>query len=219
METADPFIEAVKDGALATVAQMLERDPALVNARSQSGISAVLMAIYYGEPGIADLLIAKGAPLDIFEATAAGRGERVKELLGHDPTLANAYATDGFQPLGLASFFGHKNIADLLLEHGAEVNSASRNGQHVQPLHSAAASQQLEIVRALLAHGADVNATQEGGFTPLQEAAQNGQVEMVELLLSYGADVNAKNAAGHTALDLALQKGHTRVVDLLHQPH
>jgi ankyrin repeat protein len=217
METTNVFLEAVKEGDQATVAQLLERDPSLVHAQSPSGLSPVLMAIYYGEAGIADLLIAKGAHLNLFEATAAGRLERVKELLAHDPTLVNAYAADGFQPLGLASFFGHKPIVDWLLGQGAEVNSASRNAQRVQPLHSAAASQHLEIARALLAQGADVNAVQEDGFTPLQEAAQNGQLGMVELCLSYGADINARNAAGHTALDLALKKGHTAVANLLRQ--
>ena len=103
-------------------------------------MSDVLQAIYRGDRDEADRLAA-GTELDVFEASALGRSERVRELLDADPSLANAWADDGFQPLGLASFFGHAETAALLVERGAEVNSASRNQMQVMPLHSAAAAQ------------------------------------------------------------------------------
>ena len=117
--------------------------------------------------------------------------------------------------MGLAAFFGHTAIAQLLLEHGADINAASRNGQRVMPLHSSVAGQHLALTKLLLEHGADVNATQEGGFTSLQGAAQNGQHEMVELLLKYGADKNARSDGGQTALDIARAEGHEAVATLL----
>src|SRR5439155_4037813 len=55
-------------------------------------------------------------------------------------SAANAWAEDGFQPLGLASFFGHVDTARVLVEGGADVNSASRNDFKVMPLHSACAA-------------------------------------------------------------------------------
>ncbi len=69
-------------------------------------MSDVLQAIYRGDPGEAERLAA-GRELDVFEASALGHAERLRELLDEDPSLANAWAGDGFQPLGLASFFGH----------------------------------------------------------------------------------------------------------------
>src|SRR5919204_2389995 len=102
-------------------------------------MSDVLQAIYRGDREEAERL-ASGRELDVFEAAALGRAERLRELLDTDPSLANAWAEDGFQPLGLASFFGHVDAARLLVERGAEVNSASRNQMKVMPLHSAAAT-------------------------------------------------------------------------------
>src|SRR5919201_498276 len=139
-------------------------------------MSDVLDAIYRGDRDGAERL-AEGRELDVFEAAALGRTERVRELLDADPTLANAWADDGFQPLGLASFFGHADTARLLVERGAEVNSASRNQMKVMPLHSAAAVQdadvRYEIAKLLLDAGADPTVRQQDEYTPLMAAEQH----------------------------------------------
>ena len=103
-------------------------------------MSELLLAIYRGDQARTDELLAANPELDVFEAAALGRTVRLRELLDEDPDLANAWAGDGFQPLGLASFFGHVEAARLLVERGAEDNSASRNDMKVMPLHSAAAT-------------------------------------------------------------------------------
>lgn len=207
------FFQALQEGDLPVVEQLIDQDPKLVNAKNESGLSAVLIAIYYGKPDIADLLIRRGAHLDVFEAAAAGKLARVEVLLDEDPTVVNAYANDGFQPLGLASFFGHVQIVDFLLRRGAAVNSASKNAQQVMPLHSAVAGQNLDIAPRLLESGADVNARQAHGYTPLHGAAQNGQLEMVELLLSHNAAWRMQSADGKTPISLAEAQGHERVVN------
>jgi hypothetical protein len=206
------LFKAIQTGDLPRVTALLDRDARLVNARDENGLSAVLFATYHGRPAIAQLLVAKSAQLNIFEASAVGQLDRVSELVETQPDLVNAYSENGFQPLGLASFFGYVSVAEFLLEHGAEVNSPSRNAQRVMPLHSAAAGRHLTIMQALLAHGADPNARQADDFTPLHAAAQNGQIEMVELLLAHGADVNAK-ANGKTPLAFAIEQKHQAATD------
>src|ERR671937_3324543 len=136
-------------------------------------MSDVLEAIYRGDREEAQRLTS-GRELYVFEASALGRGERLRELLDADPSLANAWADDGFQPLGLASFFGNADAARVLLDYGADVNSASRNQMKVMPLHSAAAAQdpdvRYEISKLLLEAGADPNARQQDEYTPLMAA-------------------------------------------------
>jgi uncharacterized protein len=153
-------------------------------------MSDVLDAVYRGDRDEAERLAA-GRDLDVFEAAALGRTERLRELLAEDPSRANAFADDGFQPLGLASFFGHVDAARLLVEQSAEVNSASQNQMKVMPLHSAAAAQdpqvRYEIAKLLLEAGADPNARQQDEFTPLMAADQHGDAPLRELLVEYGA--------------------------------
>lgn len=183
----DQFFSAIKRGDCDTVRAILKEKPEMAQAREPGGPSAVLLATYYQQPEIARLIMENGAPLDLFEASATGQVERAAEILDLDPDLVNAYAPDGFQPLGLAAFFGHLKVAELLLARGAQVNSPSRNDLRVYPINSAAAGSHLEIVRLLLDHGADPNARQGENFTPIQAAVENGNEAMKQLLIDYGA--------------------------------
>jgi uncharacterized protein len=155
-------------------------------------MSELLQAIYRGDQARADELLDADPELDVFEAAAVGRTERLRALLDEDPPLANAWAKDGFQPLGLASFFGHVDAARVLVERGAEVNSASRNDFKVMPLHSAAATGdsdvRYELAKLLLEHGADANARQQDDFTPLMAADQHGDDRLRALLIEHGAE-------------------------------
>lgn len=146
-----------------------------------------LDALYRGDAGRAEELAPPDGELDVFGAAALGRTERVRELVDADPALANAFAFDGFQPLGLAVFFGHPDTAALLVERGADVSTPSRNDFGVTPLHSACAARDLATVRLLLERGADPNVPQPSGFTPLDAAREHGDEELERLLREVGA--------------------------------
>jgi ankyrin repeat protein len=156
-------------------------------------MSDVLAALYRGDRDEAERLAA-GRELDVFEAAALGRTDRLQELLDDDPTRATAFGDDGFHPLGLACFFGHLEAARLLLERGADVNALSRN-EHIQTaaIHASAASEgkdesvRFELVRLALEHGADPNLPQGGGFRAIDAARQNGDERVEQLLLEHGA--------------------------------
>jgi uncharacterized protein len=212
--TVDLF-EAIKKDERDLVAELLAQEPAAAGRRDERGLSAVLLACYYGRPEIVAQLLAARPELDVFEAAATGTHERVDELLDEEPELVRAWSSDGFTALHLASFFGHAEAAELLLERGADVTAVSRNELTVMPLHSAAASRHTRIARLLIEHGADLNAAQEGGFTPLHEAAQNGDRDLVELLLAEGADPGRRLHDGRLPVELAHEHGHEEVAALL----
>jgi uncharacterized protein len=214
---AKTFLQAVQEGKIPEVHGMLAQEPGLAGAKTEDGLSAVLLAVYLGHTQLGRMLAERRSDLTIFEASATGDAARVEALLAGDAKLANAYAPDGFQPLGLAAFFNYPSVARVLVGHGADVNSPARNPQQVVPLYSAAASGALEIAVLLLEHGADANARQAKQVVALHAAAQNGQVEMIELLLAHGADVNARAGNGLTPLGFALKSGHGHAAEALRE--
>jgi ankyrin repeat protein len=215
MESHEELFAAIKEGDQAAVERLVAEDRSLVNAQDGQGLSAVMTAAYHQKPEIVTLLLKKRAKLTIFEACAVGKTERVKSMLMRRPRLLNEFSADGFQPLGLASYFGHVEVVRFLLESGAEVNTPSQNGLKVTPLNSAAAGRHYEIAMLLLERDANPNIRQEGDFVPLHSAAMNGQIEMVKLLLQYGADKDMKSLDGKTARDYALENGHKVVAEVL----
>jgi len=214
MNETGRLFDSIQKGNADEVSKLIDGDPTLLGAR-RSGVSPLLTAVYYRQPAVVRILLERATTLDVFEASAVGDVGRLGELLAEDPARANAVASDGFTPLGLASFFGHAGSARLLLENGADPNLPAQNATRVAPLHSAVAGGNTEIVRDLLAHGADVHARQDLGLTALHGAAFEGTEEMIRLLLDHGADPDAKNAAGKTPADLAREQSRERAVEVL----
>ena len=85
--------------------------------------------------------------------------------------------------LHLAAQEGHKEIAELLIAKGADLN-AKTVGEWT-PLHSAASKGQKEIVELLIAEGADVNEMSFGN-TPLYWATHYKYSEIADLLRKHG---------------------------------
>lgn len=211
---SEEFFNAIRAGDRGKVEELLAKDSGLIHA-SENGLSPVLVAAYNFEPHLAEFLADKIVVLDIFEAAAIGRTTHLIRLLARNHNLVNAFATDGFQPLGLACYFGHLEAAEYLVMAGANVNTPSKNALHATPLQSAVSSGHTSIVRMLLKQGADPNVREKGGFTPLHAAAANGDVESIQMLIASGADLKLRSDEGKSALDLAEEKGHQGAVELL----
>ena len=127
----------------------------------------------------------------------------------------------GFTPLHYASFRGHKELAKLLIDHGANPNAAdTRVGR--TPLHFAVNSRRKETAQLLIEHGADINKTDKDGKTPLhlvipveyqevlneQQRQQQQQLnkDVAKLLIDLGADINVADKFGITPLHLVGDK-------------
>ncbi|MBZ5647675.1 MAG: ankyrin repeat domain-containing protein [Acidobacteriia bacterium] len=214
MKTGE-FFEAIQKGDGQRFLALLREEPGLVRARSEPCGSALLFARYCNRQEMVDELLKLNPQLDIFEAAALNKRNRVAELVSVDPEQAKAYSVDGFTALHLACFFGHPNIAEMLLRYGADANARSRNAMSVMPLHSAVAARKQRTVEWLVEYGADVNASQQGGWTALHEAARQGNRDLVEYLVSRGADITKKAENGKLAADLATENGHPEVLATL----
>lgn len=149
--------------------------------------SPVREALYSGDRNRAEEL-AEGVHLDVFDAAALGRVDRLRTLLDADPGLVASLSDDGFTPLHLACFAGGPDAVRLLVERGAPLERvAEASFARVRPLGTAAFAGNVGAARILLEAGADPNGVDSGENVPLQTAAASGNEELERLLREHGA--------------------------------
>jgi ankyrin repeat protein len=148
------------------VRAILRKNPKAGESKSADGRPALHQAVTLDCREIVKLFLHEGTKSDIF-SSVDGSGHR-------DETA-----------LLTAAFWGRYEIAEMLIEHGANVNAKAKEG--VAPLHEAARMGHVKLARLLLAHGADVNAKDDKGKTPLDWAGlHEGSPEINKLLLEHG---------------------------------
>ncbi|CAJ0957317.1 unnamed protein product [Ranitomeya imitator] len=190
-----PLHEAAAKGKY-EICKLLLQHGADSTKKNRDGNTA-LDLVKDGDTDIQDLLRGDAALLD-----AAKRGcvARVKKLC----TLENVNCRDTqgrhSTPLHLAAGYNNLEVAEYLLQHGADVNAQDKGG--LIPLHNAASYGHVDVAALLIKFNACVNATDKWAFTPLHEAAQKGRTQLCALLLAHGADPTLKNQEGQTSLDL-----------------
>ena len=208
------IFSAIDQDDLAGAQAALTADPAAGRRPHESGPTPILYALYQGHTGLAAALAEQLDDLDLAEASALGRADRLAQLLDAGAPIDGRTA-DGFTPLQLAAFFGAPAAAGLLIDRGADVDAVADNPMRIQPLHAATAGRHREITLRLIAAGAQLDGRQRHGWTPLTAAADHGDTEVVEALLAAGADATAANDDGRDAAGAAAAKGHTALAERL----
>lgn len=116
-------------------------------------------------------------------------------------------------PLQAALANGHTEVAQILLNYGADVNMRTKDWfGEFSMLGDACAEGRTSLVQWLLDYGADVNMGRTLGvhkITPLATACSHGHTNVVKLLLKYGADTSGE------VINEAAYQGHENVVQAL----
>jgi len=194
-----PIHDAARKGDQTRVVALLEQNPELVFSRDKFGNTPLHVAALHNQPTVAALLLANGADVN---------ARNVDE--NRIPRIANA----GDTPLTLALLsYQHKEMVELLLTHGADVNIMLSDGD--TPLHRAVKRDLPGDVELLLANGADPNARGYNWQSPVHLAVWQGRTRILEILLDYGADPNVKDLGGHTALYWAKANSYEKGIALL----
>jgi ankyrin repeat protein len=201
---------AVKTGNMEVVKLLVEAG-ADVNAGDWPPL---LQAVEENNTAIAEYLIDHGAnvnprgdkdpwdwgPIQYASGLKINNIEMIKLLIAKGADISVGGSITALQ---MALFTGRRDVFDLLIQHGADVNAKDYQGGYT-PLYFAIHSDDSYYMNTLIAKGADVNSKYQEGETLLGSAAITGRTESVKVLLEAGADVNARDDNGQTALHLPL---------------
>jgi len=132
-----------------------------------------------------------------------------------DHMIANLTNEEKKTPLHVAAFRGYLELIELLLHHGATIETKDELDQTA--LHVCSAAGHRECLAALLDQGGDhlLEYPDLGGNTALHHAAQGGHWHCIKLLLETAADCMVRNARGQTAYKLSVDQGHQQIAKLL----
>lgn len=187
---ADPVHDAARKGDMTRLKALVEADPSVVSSVDKMGKT----------------------PLHI--AAASNQLDAAAFLIGHGVDVSAKDKDGGFTALDLAlSSYHYIDMVRLLIDHGANVNTASSQG--ITPLDEAAMRGQADAIALLLAKGADLNARDDKGDSALLWALMMGRTDAAVALINAGADVNIGNAQGVTPLAVVKRRDNAKLEALL----
>ncbi len=157
------------------------------------------------------------------EAIAALRGneiDTVRELLQRNKLRPNVPLADGLPPLAFALAPGQTELAELLLDAGADVDTRAGS---MTALGCAIKNRDLALAKLLLARGADAESVvHDDGFTALGLAVSldNPSEDMIRLLMRYRCSPDhlfTLEGVAHSPRTLAFAKKKHGVIALFSQ--
>jgi len=230
---AIPLYYAALCGFRGLVERLLNTHPQDLNAKGGDWGAPLNVALREGHLDIALSLLDRGADGEnggektgLYSASSRGYADVVRSLIDRGADL-NAICGDyvgsddvKWTPLHVATYREHRDIAILLLEHGADTETRSSWDQTA--LYMASSLGYADIVRSLIDRGADLNAicqdyvgSDDVKWTPLHGAIYKERRDIVALLLERGANAETRSSWDQTALYMASSHGYTDVVRAL----
>ena len=114
--------EYIANADLESLDALLTANPQLATTKTSLNVSPLMLACYYKQQAVTNILLKYTTNLTLFEAAAADKNDVVENLINFRPESIDYYADDGFTALGLACYFGRYEIARYLIVKGANVN-------------------------------------------------------------------------------------------------
>jgi Tfp pilus assembly protein PilP len=216
------LIAGATKGDTALVEQTLLDGASIDAAYTAWGDSPLLAAVRGNQASVVELLIRKGARLDLFSgvseltplnvAASENHPLLVARLLkaGADPSITDVRE---HLPIHYAASEGDAASVKLLIDAKSRLNAWTNIG--LTPFANAALGGHTAIIQMFLANGIKVNDVDRNGNTMLHAAVWGNNLECARKLIELGADVNRMNAEGERPLDDAQKKERVAMIDLL----
>ncbi|MDP3278576.1 MAG: ankyrin repeat domain-containing protein [Deltaproteobacteria bacterium] len=222
--SVEHFLHCCKDGPTAAVRASLDLGMPVDSQVEITRESALIKAAEGGSIERIELLLARGATLELRDSlgdtalrTALnwGHPDAARLLAQHGASLI-AEDHYGRCALTMAISNGRDDHAQMLLELGAPPMFESKKIPGLSPMELVLQKRNGVVLKAMLAHGADPNMVVNAqGQRPLHRAVCGSAADLVALLCESGADPHLCDAHGTSAMAAALELGHEAVIDTI----
>jgi cytohesin len=183
-EGLTPLHYAAREGHKEIVELLLAHGADVNISGANYNMTVLEYAMRSNHTDIVQLLVSKGADISPLHFALYMKDETKARSLIEGGADVSRRTPNGTTPLDRAVIAGLKDIAELLIAKGADVNA--KGTWNWTPLHSAVHGSK-DIVELLITEGANVNARDGASRTPLWYAKDEGHAEIVELLRKHGA--------------------------------
>jgi len=123
--------------------------------------------------------------MSLFNHIRTGALDQIKKIITADPSLVNKSDDRGFTPLVMATYSDQLEVANYLIDQGADINA--KDGMGNTALMGVCFKGNNAMIKMLIAQGADVNVQNNKGDTALSFASQYGHATSAKILENVGA--------------------------------
>ncbi|CAL4082462.1 unnamed protein product [Meganyctiphanes norvegica] len=155
--------------------------------------------------------------LELLKRATAEKDEEItrqaQDILAANPEVRGVVTEDHDTLLHLAAQKNLRNVVELLLDEGADIDA--QNNDSETPLHLTIKNYAHNSFRVLIERGANLNIQNKDHLSALHLAIERRYKDMVEVLLMKGADLNIKSAMNYTPIHTASNDGDKVIMKLL----
>lgn len=225
---------AINSGQISSLSDVLESNHSLANQLDSFGRSPLAVALQNGRLAAAELLIRRGANLDVPYSDSTQ--ETVGQVLISNPAfvdllksiLESSNTTEHIDLSCTLPVLAYEEKIDMLeaVLYRGNVNVDYRDSLQCTALHYSASRGLVQVLRLLLMHGANCQLKTSVGATALHLACSAGHVDIVAGILEQNLDQEDKkvllhttNRAGEIPIMCAFTNEHFKVVEYILGSH
>lgn len=152
----------------------------------------------------------------VFDLARSGTAEKMEEYLKKFPEHVNLISEHGSSPFLLAAYRGNNEVANLLIEKGADLAYCYGEGSAIYALIY---KNNIQLLEAILKKGVDVNDTcqfQQLGY-PMHFALTLQRYDAISLLLKYNANLNITDQQERTIKQLLILYNDPKYDEIFHE--
>jgi ankyrin repeat protein len=183
----------------AELADALVSHGADVHVVDKEGVSALVLASYFGLSKVVKSLIQKGSNVhataldgmtSLIVASSEGHVDIVRFIADFDPSTLNAKDEDGTNALMVACANSNVEMVKTLVEKGININDQNLDG-HTALIFAMNTKRQIDVLLEKYKDFLTTSNENDNSLTMIK-AARESQIRVIEFLRNSGADASIK---------------------------